>query len=365
MTAPPPRRVTCPQCLDEFLWDESEPLEYSITDGKYNRAKKPVGRSRIEQARRWWYVQCPNPSRDTGNHYLPVTLVDYPDPLVIALVGRPRSGKTHLVVAMIRELLTGVLVGEHTLHGMPLDPYLHNTFKRRYLEPFEFGEVLPASPSKVDTYLEWLVVRHGDIHRSLVFFDVAGENFRDTTENGRYARFLENAGAVLFVEDAPWVFRDVVEDRDIQLDNPLASQVIPTNEWVLAALDRIPAARRESLPAVVALTKSDRLRYLSPADRWIREGGGSGLLSAERMLAETRDVYAMLNGSKGKSSMIRIFSEFRRCTMHFVSATGGAALTDELKYPAGTRPQRVLVPLFALFAMAGLIAGPEAGRVGR
>ncbi|MFL6119265.1 TRAFAC clade GTPase domain-containing protein, partial [Actinophytocola sp.] len=316
----------------------------------------------LADARRRWYVQCPNPSKDSTNHYLPATLADYADPLVVALVGRPRSGKTHLVVAMIRELLGGASAGEHGLRAEALDFYQHVTFKRNYLDPFERGSRLPGTRVESGTYLEWLVVQHGGVKRPLVFFDVAGEDFRNPAENARYTRFLVNAGALLFVEDAPWIFRHLAEEQDLRLDETLKLPPGASNEWVQEAVSRLPPGRRD-LPAVVALTKSDRLRYHTPADRWLREHDG-GQLSPERMLAETRDVYALLHSARANSVMIRLYGEFDRCTMHFVSATGGAVAENDT-FPVGVRPQRVLVPLLALFAMVGLIPGPNADRVGR
>ncbi|HEV8559476.1 MAG TPA: hypothetical protein VGR06_24305 [Actinophytocola sp.] len=361
---PPARRVKCPVCLDEYAWDEREVLEYSVKDGKYNPARRPAGLrgAKLDDARRRWYVKCPNPSQDSANHYLPATLGDFADPLVVALVGRPRSGKTHLVVAMIRELLGGVSAGEHGLRAEALDYYQHVTFKRNFLDPFERGSRLPGTRGGSGTYLEWLVVQRGNVKRPLVFFDVAGEDFRDPAENGRHTRFLVNAGALLFVEDAPWIFRSLAEEQDLRVDETLSLPAGASNEWVQEAVSRLPAGR-ESLPAVVALTKSDRLRYMTPADRWIRERSG-GLLSADRMLTESRDVYGLLHSANANSIAMRLYSEFQRCTMHFVSATGGAVAEDDT-FPAGIRPARVLVPLLALFAMAGLITGPEAERVGR
>jgi hypothetical protein len=358
------RIVTCPTCLDSFPWDESELLDYSPKDGKYNPVTVPAAASRakIADARQRWYVRCPNPSQDSPNHHLPATYADYPDPLVIALVGRPRSGKTHLVVAMIRELLGSAAAGESMLQAWALDYHQHVSFKRNYLDPFEAGSRLPGTRNELGTYLTWLVVKCGQIERPLVFFDVAGEDFRNA-ENPRHTRFLVNAGALLFVEDSPHVLRNSAEERDLEED-PSLSTLFGTNssnEFVQEACSRLPSGGRH-LPAAIALTKSDRLRYVRPVDRWIRDDPG-GRLSANRLLAESRDVYALLH-SAGATSMTRLYHEFERCTMHFVSATGSAVAGDD-KFPAGIRPLRVLSPLLALFAMSGVITGPEADLVGK
>ncbi|SMD27611.1 TRAFAC clade GTPase domain-containing protein [Kibdelosporangium aridum] len=355
------KKVTCPTCLDTFVWDESEPLEYSPRDGKYEPAEPPAAGNpkKEEDARRRWYVRCPNPSHDSPEHHLPVMYADYDDPLVVALVGRPRSGKTHLVVAMIRELLHSAAAGSAGLRAQPLDFYQHVTFKRNYLDPFENGRRLPGTRNEAGTYLASLVVECGKVKRALVFFDVAGEDFRNS-ENTRLTRFLVNAGALLFVEDAPHVFRNSAEERDIRDDPSLSGPLGASNEFVWEAVGRLPSGGRH-LPAAIALTKSDRLRYVRPVDRWIRHDPG-GQVSAEQLLAESRDVYALL--SAGSSSMTRLYNEFERCTLHFVSATGGAVASDD-RFPAGIRPRRVLTPLLALFAMSGVITGQQAERVGR
>jgi hypothetical protein len=285
---------------------------------------------------------------------------DYDDPLVIALVGRPMSGKTHLVVAMIRELLHSASAARAGLRAYALDYYQHVTFKRNYLDPFENGQRLPGTRNEAGTYLAWLVVECGKVKRPLVFFDVAGEDFRNS-ENTRLTRFLVNAGALLFVEDSPHVFRSSAEERDIRDDPSLSGPLGGTNEFVREAVGRLPSGGRH-LPAAIALTKSDRLRYVRPVDKWIRHDPG-GRVSPEQLLAESRDVYALLH-SAGTSSMLRLYDEFERCTMHFVSATGGAVASDD-RFPAGIRPLRVLSPLLALFAMSGVIAEPQAEWVGR
>ncbi|WP_018682955.1 hypothetical protein [Actinokineospora enzanensis] len=366
MAAPPEtaaRVVTCPICLDRFPWDETEPLEYDSREGRY----KPVEQTEfsnpdvLADVRRLWYIRCPNTSDpDSPNHYLPVGYADYPDPLVIALIGRPRSGKTHLVVAMIRELLNGS--AGSGLRAKALDVHQNNTFRRDFLDPFEHGTRLAGTRNDLGTYLQWLVLECGGVKRPLVFFDIAGEDYRNQVYNSRSTRFLVNAGAVLFVEDAAHVLHSAAEQQDLAFDGSLANPLgaNATNEYVQEAKNRLRGGGVD-LPCAVAVTKSDRLRYVSPADRWLRHDPGGGL-SATDLLSETRDVYALFHGNRA-ADMMELYHHFRRCTMHFVSATGGAV--SENTFPAGMRPMRVLAPLLALFAMAGLPVGPDAGLVGR
>ncbi|MEU6264435.1 hypothetical protein [Saccharopolyspora shandongensis] len=52
------------------------------------------------------------------------------------------------------------------------------------------------------------------------------------------------------------------------------------------------------------------------------------------------------------------------CTLHFVSASGSEAEPGEERFARGFEPVRVLEPLVAILAMAGMIGGEPAGRVG-
>lgn len=364
MTTTATRQVTCPTCLDVFPWDESELLDYKPREARYVPVTLPAGAhpEKLRDLRSRLYVRCPNPSQDSPDHYLPVGYADYPDPLVVALVGRPLSGKTHLVVAMIRALLGSAAAVRAGLSAHALDYYQHETFKRDFLDPFERGTKLAGTRNEQGNYLAWLVVECGAVRRPLVFFDVAGEDFRNPRDNGRSTRFLVNAGALLFVEDTAHVIRSAAEERDLAEDPSLRAPVGGAgNEFVQEAVSRLPDGGR-NLPAAVALTKSDRLRYLPPVDRWLRHDPDARL-SAEQVLAESRDVYALLH-SANADAVLRLYHEFTRCTLHFVSATGGAVGADG-RFDAGVRPQRVLLPLLALLAMTGVLRGADAEQVGR
>jgi hypothetical protein len=265
---------------------------------------------------------------------------------------------------MIKELLGGT-AGGYGITAKVVDTYLHAAFKRSFLDPFEGGRMLPGTKYALANYVAWVLVEVGGARRPLVFFDVAGEDFRSNDE--RSTRFLLNAGALLFVEDTAHVIHASAEERDLNEDPSLANPhgASATNEFIADAVDRLRVLGgvERNLPAAVVLAKSDRLGYLPPVDRWIRRDA-RGRLSARHFLDESRDVFALLHRA-GAHTVTSLYREFDRCTLHFASATGGAVAGDKDIYPGGVRPMRVLQPLIALLAMSGVITGPEADQVGR
>jgi hypothetical protein len=307
------------------------------------------------------YVECPNSSADaTEAHLLPATYVDYGDPLVIGLVGRPKSGKTHLFVALINELTSGA-ASRYGLTARAVDWLRHEDFKRYYINPFLRGERLSATGQGETQFAEWLIIESSAGKFPVVFFDVGGEDFKDPGEGGRNTRFLLNAGALMFIEDAGHVVSAAAEQDDVKRD-PSLTQGCGRNEWIEAALQRLSICPDfAQLPTAIVLSKADRLRYIPPVDRWIRDVAADEL-RVDRMLAESRDVYALLDHN-GATQVASLYQTFDKCTLHVASATG-IAVSDG-RFPRGVRPARVLQPLIALLAMAGLVAVPGAGEVGR
>ncbi|MEU5261135.1 hypothetical protein [Amycolatopsis sp. NPDC021455] len=300
------------------------------------------------------YRPCPNPSGDSVPHYLPATYADYGDPLVIGLVGGSGSGKTHLLTAMIRETYRGGL-GPHRVHAAALDFRRHTAFRTNFVEPFEDGGALPATSHGVFEAADILLLRGPGGTRPVTFVDVAGEDLESTEALNSSTRFLLAVNAVIFV-CAP---------EDTSAPGVLTGSENKSFEMAVERLDGLPGGAAR-VPASIVVTKSDRLRYLPPADRWLRRHDPA--LDAARIRAESRDVYAYLHRI-GAAASLRPFDAFTRCTLHFASASGGDALPvagrdGEYYFPRGISPVRVLEPLVAVLAMTGMITGPEADKVG-
>lgn len=350
-------QVRCPVCADEFPWSPT-PTIYLYNEE--NAAYEPEDISRMPpirqaQMRVTGYRKCPHPSRDMAEHFLPATYFDYRDPLVVGLIGASSAGKTHLLTAMIREAHRDGL-RPYGVQISALDFRRHDAFQNLYVKPLEAGAALPGTRHGVTEAADILLVRGPDGQtRPISFFDVAGEDLESTQALNPATRFLAAANAVIFVhglEDTP--DPDGAASRDTSWSFELAIERLKGVEGA----DRIPAA--------VAVTKADRLRYVPPVDRWLRHRDEHGL-DAARLRAESRDVYAFLHHSKAYGSL-RPWSAFRRCTLHFVSASGGDAIrtgtTTPARFVRGIHPLNVLQPLVAILAMSDMILGPEAGRVG-
>ncbi|RKT55396.1 ATP-binding protein [Saccharothrix australiensis] len=356
MTAPTTGpRVRCPVCLDQFDWREDELWATTDEVGRYelvdlSAVNDPVKR---RDMRRGCYQRCPNPSDDTEPHHLPASYLDYGPPLVVGLVGRSGSGKTHLLTSVIAELERGGLQG-CGVSARAMDLQLHQRFETEQLRRLERAEELPGTRHGLSGFASVMTLTSAAGTRPVTFFDISGEDFLEGGEDlGRTARFVIGVDALLFVETPEHALgiRNHEPESTEGANKPFQNVLSRLSD--LGMVDRTPAA--------LVLNKSDRLRYLPPVDRWIRRDD-DGVLDADAMLEESRDVYGFLH-QHGAHSSLSPFHEFPLCTLHFASATGAEPV--DRKFVRGVRPMRVLRPLIALLAMTGVLAGPEARKVGR
>lgn len=349
--------------MDTFDWiDTGEVWLYDDADRQYERIDiSNLDPAKQAASRRDGYFQCPNPSEDAPKHYLPASYATYEDPLVVGLVGAPESGKTHLLTAMIREAHAGGLA-PYGLTVSALDFLRHQEFRSRFIDRFEKGLQLPGTATNVLEYADGLLLRgRGGLVRPVTFFDVAGEDLQSAVSSGRGGRFLIGANALIFAHSTEDPLD--LEERTKVKRNSLAKG---ENRAFTLALERVRAVHTDAdaatIPAAIALTKADRLRYMAPADKWLRRGAEL-TLDASLIHAESRDAFAYLH-QQGASTSLAPFEVFSRCTLHFVSASGGDVSASKSEFPRGVRPMRVMQPLVAILAMAGVISGPEAGKVG-
>lgn len=354
MSAPARPTVRCPVCLDRFEWREDELWMTTDEAGRYElvdlgAVNDPVKR---RDMRRSCYQRCPNPSGDTEPHHLPASYLDYGPPLVVGLVGRSGSGKTHLLTAMIAELERGGLQG-CDVSARAMDLQLHQRFEAEHLRKLERAEELAGTRDGLSGFANVMTLATSAGTRPVTFFDIAGEDFLREGNLGRTARFVIGVDALLFVE---------TPEHALGIRNHEPESTEGTNKAfqnVIGRLDDLGVLA--DTPAALVLNKSDRLRYLPPVDRWIRRDD-DGVLDAGVLLEESRDVYGFLH-QHGAHSSLAPFHRFPRCTLHFASATGAEPV--DRKFVRGVRPMRVLRPLIALLAMTGVLTGAEARKVGR
>lgn len=356
--------VLCPICVDRIVWPEQ--LFHKVVKEQkevwealdLSRHTNPI---KYEYHRARSYIRCPNPSQDgTPTHYLPAMHKDYGTPVVIGVVGRGGSGKTHLLITMLSEMLRGGL-HQHGLVFEVADKNQHDESVKA-IQALREGNVLTSTLDDRHVFTSYLLVhKKGAVPRPLIFFDAAGEDFIEQgLVSERRAQFVVGADALLFVDDPA---RGLPQWRPgAKLPDDLEKSQLANRAFDGAIARLRGKARNSELAAAIALTKADELRYEYPVDHWLRREDVAAPLDPEVFQAESRDVYATLVRYDA-TSLLQVVEQFSRRTLHFVSATGGAATAKS--YPRGIRPSRVLQPILALLAMTGVIDSPEAREVGR
>lgn len=339
--------VRCPICLSrvaldpELLWIRpAESLEYRrLTippDATADQRRRLLRRAK---------VLCPNRIDEYPEHYLPYRYVDQPrEPVVVALVGAPASGKTHLLASMIGTLQEQGLE-RFGLSVSPLDVDEYERFTNTLVQPLlSRGRVLPRTNQNVWEFALGLLVDDtadpDGPGRAVAFFDVSGENLTGSGDVSDQA-FFDRVDGFFFV----------ISPDDLENDQ--------TDITFSTVLDLVEGKHEKA--AVLVLGKSDRYRFEPPVDRWLREGAPG--LDPALILEETRDLYAFIDRYDKGDGYLRPWFEVGRTAIHAVSATGSVRL-DDTRYARPVRPQRVLQPFLTLMAMTGVKGGDDVQGIG-
>jgi hypothetical protein len=346
-----PGYVTCPVCLSRLNWAALPRYRYDGSTFSYVELKMS-GNATADQrvrAERGAMVKCPDPSRSAAEHYLPADYGRYGKPVVLGFVGDTRSGKTHLLSAMVGAIEKGEL-DDYGLVTRPLDQRLHSSFlSEKVLPLIEEGKVLSPTQEKIVSFADALLIGSGaGTERPVAFFDVAGgELGRNQAAQHGPKSFLEIADGLVFVVDP------------VQLGSGRIAE--DTFNTVLELLRE--AKRLSDVCAAIVVNKADLLRFDDPVSRWLRAGPTGA--DPDLTLLESADVFAYLD-SRGARAWTRPYTTCRKATLHVASATGGPGPAAEAgtSYPRAVTPCRVLTPLVALLAMTGILQSEPAQRVG-
>ena len=341
------KQVTCPICLTPINdWDSLPRWQWDADREAYAQLNIPAditGPLRVNMER-GSSKRCPNPYRfKPTEHYLPADYGGFGPPVVLGFVGLTKSGKTHLLAAMVGAMQAGLR--HYGVDCRALDRSLHDHFvKDRVRRLLRNNEVLSGTQEGIVTFADAFLMRQaGGQDRPVVLFDVAGGELIEVTQT---KKFLDIADGLFFIVDPSQIETGGIGDETF--DNVLD---------LLQGTGRLPG----QVSAAIVLNKADLLRFEDPVTRWLRSGGGS--LDAGEFLTESRDVYAFLH-EKGAAAWTVPYEMCAKATLHVASPTGGVGLGEGSVYPRGVTPRRVLRPLVAVLAMTGVLTGPEAEKVG-
>jgi len=294
-------------------------------------------------------------------HYIPYEYCQIPRTLNIGLIGTTRSGKSHLLAAMLHRLqeeeeelaALGVYVQpfaemwEHYMQREDVAGFLapdQRTALRRTnrTDPVEFRMAYTVTST-------W----NGEETDCVVsFFDVAGELFLDSKARSRL-QFIYGLDAYIFVADGQSLYGWDGKRRGLLHPSGFGNVInkLRQDERLVA---RASGQRKHPLPkpAVVVLAKADLLLAQEEywVSRWLERDDEFQLETVDQ---ESEDVYVYC-ATNGAREWLQPVNAFEDATLHFASATG-CEERDGRYNKRKFRHMRVLRPLLSLFAMTGLI----------
>jgi hypothetical protein len=334
--------VVCPVCLSGLTWSRQPLWRWDAGAGAYAELTIPpdaTGPWR-NRARRSASVRCPGEAGASTEHYLPADYGSFGKPVVLGFVGATRSGKSHLMTAMVGLIEAGNL-STFGVRSRPLDQALHQRFADEQVRPLlDEAKVLPATGEGVLSFVDAFVIEPPSGQpRAVALFDVAGGELTSVNDA---KQFLELVDGLIFVID------------------PAELHGGPGDKTFSTVLNLLQSSGRlTQVSAALVLSKADMVRFDDPIARWLRCDADE--INPDEITSESADVYAYLH-SRGAQGWTRPYNECAKATLHVASPTGGAE--QDGVYPRGVTPRRVLAPLVALLAMTGVLTGPDAQRVG-
>ena len=181
---------------------------------------------------------------------LPVGYGKYPVHF-IATVGITSSGKTVYLSQLMRNMDTIMTnVGLSTVSMTEADEKFIHDYPVKKDVPLPQGN----TPGALSEPLFYVILNNGQRH-TLVFYDVAGENYVVAEGMEKFGPFIKNADGIIMILD-PDQFSRVREDMDDNIAKPKAVLQAMFN----AFLSSQNVGGKTNIPLALALSKSDKLQ---------------------------------------------------------------------------------------------------------
>lgn len=365
-----PEQVICPHCLESFdLWDmnftgpsgetaKAIPTRTDRLKGLPPReAKDSTGRPLHEK-------RCPK-CKDP----LPWSAGEQHD-IIIGMVGARYSGKSHFVATLVHRLMNEV--GRDLGSAlMAVDQATINRYRDEFYRPLYENKIqLPATQPTSKPLLYTLTF--GDPTKkaqnksvSLLFYDTAGENFKDQEVVNRFVKYLSHASGLIFIVD-PLQAKEVsdqITDKSVlppHHDEGDPPQILTTVVNHLLSSGFLKTGTRLPIPVAVAFAKCDVLKKqgILPENNsvWHRDVFHDQGCYDLGIHTATQNVFEKFT-DKWLDFKQNVKMRFEDAAYFGVSATG-CAPNDKGQF-AAINPWRVEDPLLWLLYSLGVIKGGE------
>ena len=262
---------------------------------------------------------------------------------VIAVIGGTKVGKSHYIATAIQQLLYTSALRDVGFEPMLFaDEATDREYREQYYEPlYERHEELSptvsvAQPGARTRPLIYQLIRRHEIAAltrriNLIFFDAAGEDFKDGEQMELYSRYIAYASGLLFFVD-PMQLEKVRSSLGVSATSPGLLDATTTPEQVMNRVANmyqqmrgLPAGDKIATPAAVVISKSDLLQQIPgvySGSVMFRDTAHRGGFDAEDHRQVSDETSAFLAQFGATSTVERVQSLFKSSSFFAVSATG-------------------------------------------
>ncbi|MCB0567600.1 MAG: hypothetical protein KDD01_24800 [Phaeodactylibacter sp.] len=287
------------------------------------------------------------------------------DSHIISIIGARGSGKTHYITVLINELMKkGYLLDIATIPQDVGEDRRQVTSKRYsdyYKKPlYEGGKELPQTTQDKDLYPLIYQITSGQKGLGktkalyLVFYDTAGENFRDAEELRKLASYLLNSSGIIFLLDTfqvPAIKRKLktngIDIPDIGIDFQGVFQQLYS---LLERRGMMQLNKRSKTPIALTFSKIDEvirhnLMDDDIADFSIRRNSAyldNGVYEPSELMEVNDDMRSLLSQWEEESFIADVEKRFSNTAYFGISALGATPVNGRIEE---VQPLRVLDPL--------------------
>lgn len=368
----------CPFCMRTFRLGDA-PITSLRTGAVLVEPKKET----LERMQSMFYVRGVEDSRFVGEqprrmcphcNQVQPSNIDTTSNRIIAVIGGAKAGKSHYIATVIQQLLY-----TSALRDIGCDPLLFadeatdREYREQYYEPlFERHQELSptvsvAQPGARPRPLIYQLVHRHEIpvltrRINLVFFDAAGEDFKDGEQMELYSRYIAYASGLLFFVDPLQMDKTLhslasaESDPATELSGTTPEQVMNRVMILYQQIRSLAAGEKIPVPAAIVVSKSDLLQNLHgmyKGSTIFRDSVHKGGFDASDHRQVNEEVSTFLSEYGASPIVDRAHALFKTSSFFTVSATGRSPDQNRL-FPV-LESRRCLDPIFWLLTQMRIL----------